>query len=139
MTNTDSLAATTPPKLSRLIDANLNRLKEGIRVVEDICRFVDDDKKTAYELKALRHSARVENYESFLKHRDIMGDVLKSSTESELLRTDISSVTLSNIKRAQESARVLEECLKLISTDNSETFKSIRYKLYDIEKRLLGS
>ncbi len=31
----------------RLIDANLNRLREGIRVVEDIFRYVYNDKETS--------------------------------------------------------------------------------------------
>ncbi|MGM0624030.1 MAG: thiamine-phosphate pyrophosphorylase [Campylobacterota bacterium] len=124
------------PKVSRLIDANLNRLKEGIRVVEDICRFIYDDKQTAYKLKNIRHNARIDSYREFLKHRDIIGDVLKSSTKSEQQREDIQSVILSNIKRAQESARVLEESFKLVNTLEAEQFKTIRYELYDIEKTL---
>ena len=39
-----------------------------------------------------------------------------------------------NFKRAEESARALEECLKLINTAEAEKFKQIRYALYDVEK-----
>lgn len=126
------------PKIYRLIDANLNRLKEGIRVVEDIMRFMHDDKTVAYTLKAIRHKAKVNNYTTFLKQRNIIGDVLKTSTKTEQQRTDLDSIIVSNIKRAQESARVLEESFKLLDLSESEKFKTIRYELYDIEKQLIN-
>jgi len=34
----------------RLLDANLNRLREGIRVVEDIYRYIFNDKTTSSRL-----------------------------------------------------------------------------------------
>ena len=36
---------TNDERIYRVIDANLNRLKEGLRVVEDIKRYVFDDAK----------------------------------------------------------------------------------------------
>ena len=122
-------------KLFRLIDANLNRLREGIRVVEDILRYIEDNGDLAKRLKEVRHKARFED-PRLLQHRDIRGDVLKSSTSSEMERSDITSLKRANIKRAQESARVLEEALKLIDPKASALFKTIRYELYDIEKAL---
>jgi len=118
----------------RLIDANLNRLAEGIRVVEDIYRYILDDKTTAKRLKALRHKARIDIYEDLINSRDIKNDVLKTSTSSEQSRSNLQSILIANFKRAQESSRVLEEFCKLISTKDSENFKYIRYELYDIEK-----
>ncbi len=123
-------------KLYRLIDANLNRLREGIRVLEDIQRFIFDNKSLAKKLKKLRHQCRVNDYESYLKQRDIIGDVLKETTISESKRDNINSLILSNIKRSQESARVLEESFKLIDSNEAEKFKLIRYTLYDIEKEI---
>jgi thiamine-phosphate pyrophosphorylase len=124
------------PKLYRLIDANLNRLREGIRVVEDIQRYIFDNKEFSKKLKNLRHKARVKDEKSYLTHRDIIGDVLKQTTSSEKSRDDITSIMIANIKRAEESSRVLEESLKLIDTKEAENFKQIRYELYDIEKSL---
>ncbi len=43
-------------KIERLIDANLNRLKEGIRVIEDINRYIFDDASLTSTLKQLRHT-----------------------------------------------------------------------------------
>ena len=117
----------------RLLDANLNRLREGIRVVEDIFRYIYNNKEISSKLKMLRHQSRIKQYDDLLKSRDIKNDVLKQSTPSEQLRTDLKSILISNFKRAQESARVLEEFCKLDSAKNSENFKCIRYELYDLE------
>ena len=117
----------------RLIDANLNRLREGIRVVEDIFRYVYNDKQTALKLKELRHLSRLENYIELLETRDVKNDVLRSSIKSEQNRTDLYSILIANFKRAQESSRVLEEFCKLISVEDSENFKYIRYELYSLE------
>jgi thiamine-phosphate pyrophosphorylase len=121
----------------RLLDANLNRLREGIRVVEDIFRYIYNDKQTSSKLKSLRHISRIDNYEQLLIERDIKNDVLKTSTKSEQSREDLSSILIANFKRVQESSRVLEEFTKLISTKDSENFKYIRYELYDLEKEIL--
>mgnify|MGYP000420915478 FL=1 len=117
----------------RLIDANLNRLREGIRVVEDIFRYVYNDKQTAIKLKELRHLSRLENYIELLETRDVKNDVLRASIKSEQNRTDLYSILIANFKRAQESSRVLEEFCKLISIEDSENFKYIRYELYNLE------
>jgi len=117
----------------RLIDANLNRLREGIRVVEDIFRYMYNDKETALKLKSLRHLARLDNYIELLETRDVKNDVLRSSIKSEQNRTDLYSILIANFKRAQESARVLEEFTKLTSIKDSENFKYIRYELYNLE------
>lgn len=117
----------------RLIDANLNRLREGIRVVEDIFRYVYNDKQMALKLKELRHLSRLENYIELLETRDVKNDVLRSSIKSEQNRTDLYSILIANFKRAQESSRVLEEFSKLISIKDSENFKYIRYELYNLE------
>jgi len=125
------------PELFRVIDANLNRLKEGIRVVEDIMRYRDNNKDLASKLKTLRHKSRIDEYKELLQNRDSINDVLKSSTQSELKRSDITSIIAANLKRAQESSRVLEELFKLSSVRNSENFKAIRYELYNIEKEII--
>lgn len=117
----------------RLIDANLNRLREGIRVVEDIFRYVHNNKEVATKLKNLRHLARTETYYELLETRDVKNDVLRESIKSEQNRDNLNSILIANFKRAQESARVLEEFTKLTSIKDSENFKYIRYELYNLE------
>ncbi|MGJ0331402.1 thiamine-phosphate pyrophosphorylase [Aliarcobacter cryaerophilus] len=117
----------------RLIDANLNRLREGIRVVEDIFRYIYNNKEISTKLKSLRHIARTKNYYELLETRDVENDVLRESIKSEQNREDLNSILIANFKRAQESSRVLEELTKLSSIKDSENFKYIRYELYNLE------
>ncbi|MGZ8546824.1 MAG: thiamine-phosphate pyrophosphorylase [Sulfuricurvum sp.] len=128
-----------PSELLRVVDANLNRLKEGIRVIEDIARYVHNDKNLSTSLKKLRHQCRIEPLEPLLVSRDSVNDVLRPTMESEMNRTDIKSILIANYKRGQESSRVLEELYKIIEPEMSEIFKQIRYELYTLEKEnLLG-
>jgi len=124
-----------PPELLRVVDANLNRLKEGIRVIEDIARYVRNDKELSTSLKTLRHQCRIEPLEELLASRDSINDVLRPTIESEMNRTDIRSILIANYKRAQESSRVLEELYKIMEPSLSERFKNIRYELYTLEKK----
>ena len=39
----------------RILDANLNRLGEGLRLLEDISRFTLNDADLSEQLKTLRH------------------------------------------------------------------------------------
>lgn len=128
-----------PPELLRVVDANLNRLKEGIRVIEDIARYVHNDKELSTSLKNLRHLCRIEPLEELLASRDSVNDVLRPTIQSEMNRTDLKSIMIANYKRAQESSRVLEELYKIIDAVLSERFKHIRYELYTLEKKNLLS
>ena len=123
------------PPLLRTIDANINRFKEGIRVVEDILRY-EYNSPLAKQLKNIRHIT-IPDYEQFIKYRNSDKDILKPSTKSEQTRTSIKDIIVSNLKRAQESARVLEESFKLYDIIISEKFKDARYKLYSLEKEIL--
>ena len=125
------------PELFRVIDANLNRLKEGIRVIEDIARYSHNDKPLATKLKSLRHQSKIDDLQNLLASRDSINDVLRPTVESEMHRSDIESIIIANYKRAQESARVLEEMYKIVEPSRSETFKQIRYELYTLEKENL--
>jgi len=120
-----------------VVDANLNRLKEGIRVIEDIARYVHNDKNLATSLKQLRHQCRIEPLETLLASRDSINDVLRPTMQSEMNRTDLRSILVANYKRGQESSRVLEELYKIIEPEMSENFKQIRYELYTLEKENL--
>ncbi|MCZ6102668.1 thiamine-phosphate pyrophosphorylase [Campylobacter ureolyticus] len=127
-------------KIYRIIDANLNRFKEGIRVVEDIQRYIFDDKELSLKLKNLRHLGNLKSLKlqiNCLNSRDANLDVLKKSIDLELQRKDLSSVLTANLKRSQESARVLEEIFKLIDLKLSQVFKNARYELYNLEKEIL--
>jgi len=117
----------------RLIDANLNRLGEGIRVIEDINRYIHNNEILTHKLKSLRHKLQKAYSIDRLAYRDIQNDIQKESVDTELIRTSLNDLIVANFSRSQESSRVLEESFKLIDIEFSEMFKSIRYELYEIE------
>ena len=123
--------------LYRVIDANLNRLKEGVRVIEDIARYVNNDKALASKLKEIRHQSRIDDIQNLLGSRDSVNDVLRPTVVSEMNRDSLESIIIANYKRAQESSRVLEELYKIVDPKLSENFKSLRYALYQLEKENL--
>ncbi|KIM05722.1 MAG: thiamine-phosphate pyrophosphorylase [Sulfurovum sp. FS06-10] len=122
------------PKIERLIDANLNRLKEGLRVIEDICRYIHNDTQLTPQIKTLRHQLQSAYSINRLQYRNIEGDTQKQSTKSELTRSNLNDLVIANFSRTQESSRVLEESFKLQNIELSELFKQIRYQLYGLEK-----
>jgi len=125
------------PELFRVIDANLNRLKEGLRVVEDILRYKENNKDLSLQLKELRHKAQIDETIELLKYRDSINDVLRPTLKIELKRDNLENIIVANFKRTQESARVLEELFKLYNIEYSEKFKYIRYELYNLEKQTI--
>jgi len=120
--------------IERLIDANLNRLKEGLRVVEDICRYIHNDQVLTSKLKELRHSIQVAYERKRLLYRDIESDIQKKTTNSEQTRENLTDLIIANFSRSEESSRVLEEVFKLNNIEHAEHFKEIRYQLYALEK-----
>ena len=126
----------------RIIDANFNRSREGLRVCEEIVRFILNSPQLTKELKSIRHriSALMERpifgsnrlYES----RDVETDVgRRSRFKSEMSRMDSLDIFYANIERVKESIRVLEEFTKLIDAKASVKFAALRYKTYDVEKK----
>lgn len=130
--------------LFRVLDANFNRLREGLRVVEEYFRFISSDENHTEKLKELRHVVKsVElsiDLKKRLEGRDTESDPFsRTNRPEELERTTLESVLMANIKRAQEASRVLEEYLKISDTpSSSETMKQCRFTLYHLEKQLFG-
>ncbi len=123
-------------KIKRLIDANFNRTREGLRVIEDIGRFILDNRNITEKIKTLRSDlAHIEKDFDFTLSRDTENDVGTSlSSDIEEKRADIFDIFKANIKRVEESLRVLEEAFKTINVKVSRGLKSMRYETYTIEK-----
>lgn len=127
-------------KIFRIIDANLNRLKEGLRVCEDVCRFILDDRVLSKNYKDVRHRVsesleKILSSKQFIQARDILKDVGKNSLKLEFKRKDFKDIFIANIQRAKESLRVIEEFSKLFDKNIAEQFKRLRYKIYELEKK----
>jgi len=131
-------------KLYRIIDANLNRSREGLRVCEEIARFVLDDGSLTKELKGLRHgiSNCIKLYPADLRvivsARDSGADVGRGSQAIEKKRAGWKEISIANMERVKESLRVLEEFSKLIDSKIADKFKRIRFKSYNAEKKLVS-
>jgi len=125
----------------RILDANANRAREGLRVVEEIARFVLEDKKLTFSIKKLRSELTrvIQKLDKvkLLAERRALSDVGgKLYTKSESKRKDIADVFRSNMKRVEEAVRVLEEFSKLIDPNSGKRFKAIRMKVYQVEKQV---
>lgn len=124
----------------RIIDANLNRSREGLRVCEDIVRFILNDRVVTAAFKSLRHrlkelSKKIASKYDILNARRTDRDVGKKSIKSEISRKNFLDIFLANIQRTEESLRVLEEVSKVIDSAVSKNFKKLRFTLYGLEKK----
>jgi hypothetical protein len=132
----------TDTKILRVIDVNLNRLREALRVIEEHYRFLQPDKDRAVSFKSLRHSLEdIEagiGREKLLSSRDTGSDPFANENRpEELARTGASGVLRANFKRGQEAARVLEEYIKVSPAPGlSQTAKTVRFSLYTLEKEI---
>ncbi len=118
-----------------LIDANLNRAKEGLRVTEDIARFILADKGLTQEIKQARHQITSAGIKLILSRNKDVGARLENKTE--MLRKDYQDIAQANFCRTEEALRVLEEFSKLTDVKASKKFKEIRFKLYLLEKEMI--
>lgn len=124
----------------RIIDANLNRLAEGLRVIEDVARFGLSDTGLARRLKTLRHDAgrlRALLGGDRLAARDALGDVGREAVPEPDRRPGWLEVLGASFGRAAESLRVLEEAAKLEQPAAARLAKAMRYQTYDLEKAIL--
>ena len=120
----------------RIIDVNLNRLREGLRVLEDICRLFLEDNDLTSSIKRLRHLLRELESPSLIFNRNSEEDLGRDiNPQSEFQRKNWHDLTLSSAKRTQEASRALEEVYKTLDINKSKLVKNIRFELYDIEKR----
>ncbi|MDR0822764.1 MAG: hypothetical protein LBN20_03170 [Endomicrobium sp.] len=121
--------------INRIIDANLNRCREGLRVVEDCLRFILDDAVLYKKIRKIRHNTdkilRAE-YANLIIERDSFDD--KGRTIPETNKKELPQIIVANFKRAQESLRVLEEYSKTIIPQAAGEFKKQRYSAYNLEK-----
>ncbi len=124
----------------RLLDANTNRAREALRVIEDYARFILDDAGISAELKRLRHdfAGATRSFSSdAILHRDTPGDVgTGNKTSAELSREDASHVVTAAGKRLGEALRTIEEFLKTDSPAEASKIEAIRYRFYDVEHRI---
>lgn len=129
----------------RVIDANLDRLGEGLRVLEDVARFLLDDADLTQQLKNLRHKLVRDMHpleQQLVTARKAKEDVGASLRPPGAVdHKDIPALVKANARRVQESLRVLEEFAKLSATPlevKPEELEHSRFEVYELEHRLVS-
>ena len=128
-------------KSLRVVDANFNRCKEGLRVIEDVFRFVMVNDTLRKKIRKMRHSLDILVQEKTLKDavlsRNSKNDIGKLIDSLEIKRNDPCEILYVNFQRVKESLRVLEEFLKVILPKHVAHIKKLRYGIYTLEKKTL--
>lgn len=127
--------------IKRILDANLNRANEGLRVCEEITRFILENYQLTARLKMIRHEIRtaakaLPAKTVLIQQRCAQKDIGKNIYANELKRKSINDIFFANIQRVKESIRVLEEFSKLMDARIAVLFKKIRYAIYELEKKV---
>ena len=128
-----------------MADANLNRASEGLRAAEDVLRFCLDRATLSREARLARHAVRaagraLASDEALRKARDAKGDVGRRRSAPGRRRSSAREMLAANLRRAQESVRVLEEVAHITGKPRAAAlFQAVRYRLYTIEQRALAA
>ena len=125
-------------KLYSILDANFNRAREGLRVIEDTSRFILKDYNTFIKIRNIRTKLTnivKEIYPKLIKSRDSKKDLGRKILFRK--HKNLQELVIANFSRIEQAIRVLEEYARLISDNAAIQFKNIRYKVYDLEKKVI--
>jgi len=129
----------TSAAIARILDANLDRAREGIRIIEEWCRFGLNDVRLTEECKQIRQELGRWHTPEIRAARDTPGDPgTELSHPQEEQRSGLEQVLVVNFSRVQEALRVLEEYGKVGHGDLAVVAKQLRYRTYTLESQLVG-
>jgi thiamine-phosphate pyrophosphorylase len=129
---------------ARIIDANYNRAREALRVMEEHARFALEDAELSEWIKQARHelshALAAWPKEPLLASRDVPGDVGREiPAPPDTARRTTTDVATAAARRASEALRCLEEYGKLIDAPLAGRLEKLRFRVYEIEQRLLAT
>lgn len=121
----------TPNAPYQVIDANINRISEGLRVIEEYFRFLAQDKERTETIVKLRREISRSNpsISNCLSIRNTEKDMRAFDPVPK--RKSISDILVANFKRVQEAGRVMEEYT------GDMRYNRLRYEMYMLEKETL--
>ena len=138
MGDTSNRVRFVQPALYRILDANLDRAREGLRIIEEWCRFGLDSAQLTDECKRLRQELARWHSPALRAARDTPGDAGTELTHpNEAHRSSVQQVLQANLCRVEEALRVLEEYGKVYNPEMGATFKQMRYRVYSLESTLM--
>lgn len=127
------------PAINRILDANLDRAREGLRIIEEWCRFGLNNSQFANDCKEMRQTLALWHTPDLRAERDTPHDVgTDLSHPQEEKRDNIEALLQANLCRVEEALRVIEEYSKLYKKDFAKVCKQMRYKVYSLESDLLS-
>jgi thiamine-phosphate pyrophosphorylase len=123
--------------LYRILDANLDRAREGLRVIEEWCRFGMESAALTEECKRSRQELAAWHTEELRAARDTLNDPGTGlSHQGEETKSNIGALLRANLSRVQEALRVLEEYGKIYRPEMAIAVKQIRYRVYVLESKV---
>lgn len=128
-------------RLVRVMDANINRAREGLRVCEDVVRFCLGNAAQTRAVRTLRHALNAQIQRLPITPaeaafaRDSRRDPGRRARSSSI--TSIEHLLLINLQRTKEALRVLEESSRLLAPVQTRGFQRLRFRTYDVERDLL--
>ncbi len=126
-------------QISQIIDANLDRAREGLRVLEDWARFGLGLEKYVIKIKNFRQILGKHHLEVYKKSRNHIEDQCKGLSHVEQNnRKSPEKIISSNAARVQEALRVIEEFARLNNKELAKIASDIRYEIYTLEVELLN-
>jgi len=126
----------------RIIDANFNRAREGVRIIEEFCRFALNCSPLAERAKQLRHelSSAIDKLDAsrLISSRDTLGDVgIGKTVDEQLRRDDLNDCFTASCKRLTEALRTLAEMTQTLNRPIAEAIEKLRYEAYTLEKDIV--
>ena len=123
----------------QIIDANLDRAREGLRVLEDWARFGLGENENVKRIKNFRQILGKNHLEVYKQSRNFIKDECKGLTHQEQIKRDApNQIISSNAGRVQEALRVIEEFSRQNNHELSKIAAEIRYEIYTLEIELLN-
>jgi len=126
----------------RIIDANFNRAREGVRIMEEFCRFALNCSPLAERAKQLRHelSLAIDKLDAsrLISSRDTLGDVgIGKTVDKQLTRNGLNDCLIASCKRLTEALRTLAEMTQTLNRPVAEAIEKLRYDAYTLEKDIV--
>jgi len=125
-------------RICQIIDANLDRAREGLRVLEDWARFALGENDSVKKIKNFRQILGKNHLEVYKQSRNFIEDECKGLTHQEQIKRNApDQIISSNAGRVQEALRVIEEFSRQHNHELSKIAAEIRYDVYTLEIDLL--
>ena len=126
-------------RIYQIIDANLDRAREGLRVLEDWARFGLGKEDVVIKIKNFRQVLGKNHLDIYKMARNHIEDHCKGLSHVEQInRKDPHKIISSNAARVQEALRVIEEFSRDHNNKLSQIASTIRYEIYSLEIELLN-